>query len=179
VEIFKKISSAFSWEAIWSGHAERVKPMNERERRVMDEHHSWFQRELKRIGANITTKPPEPVADAIAKIQRERKLAEVRYFEDVDPSIRDERARLVASIIEHCQALQAELPRIIKFDTEYKKFAATCGQWRPRPLTTRIEALSHALTELVECERRRSIEPPTPPAYEPPSTNPVEIGLAG
>lgn len=153
---------------------DRLRPEHEHEQGITKEFNRWWRGEYTRVGAApVSTNPPPEVQEAIDKVRQRRAEKSRAFFESVDPRIKADRAQRVESIVAHMTALAAELPALAAFETELRKFARECGEYRPRPQNT--DALTHALLEWMEIERQRTATRPTPPKYQPPSTNPLNV----
>lgn len=166
---------AFSWGAVRAERKERLDPVDAQTQRVTDEYNAWFQRELKRPGANISTAPPEEFDQAIEQLRRRRIQIAGKHFDEVVPEIRAERDRRVAFIGEKIEALQAEMTQLYAFDREAFNFAGTADRYLPAPIERAYRALMDALAEYPAADRLRHTAPPPARVYDGPEKNPILV----
>jgi hypothetical protein len=169
------VKVSVSWSERRAAMAAAAAAMTRWRQRIVDEHHRWFQGELARPTATITTVMPSEVEQAVAEVKHREQAAKRKYFASVDDGITAERAQIVADLRAHAEALKSGLPKLIEFDAEYRTFAGDCGEWRPKPTREQIHAILHAIAEWQFLEDRRSTQPPPAPAWICPEDNPIKI----
>src|SRR5262249_34476240 len=162
-DVITRTKEAFSWATIWATDRAARRPHRDKLAEQERLHGEWFQHELKRPGANITTEPPAAIDAAIRKLKWREANAAKAKFAKVDPTILAERARLVDDMGSHVDALLQAMPQLQAFDAEYRKRALSVGAWVERP--SPIRELTDALRHYMEYQRRRSAPAPEPPRW--------------
>lgn len=150
-----------------------VQPFATRTKAIHDTYETWFQRELKRPGADITTSTPSEVEDALDKVARERQAAARRLYDSHASAIRAEERQIAERARAAYAALVAVFDEARDFQRERNRYQMACGV-EPG---SRLDDSAITQTAFAGWTNHidRALNPATPVAHVPRSANRLDL----
>jgi hypothetical protein len=140
--VMGKAATVFEWVSVWAGLKDRQRPMDDQHAHVARKFQQWFEREMQRPGASISTATPEAVDRALAIAASEKQNVSRSYFDTNAQNILAERKRIVADVAASYVETAQRMETLRAFDDQLRRFAAACHKPIPRHWQIRTSRLT-------------------------------------
>lgn len=155
--------------------AARLRPMDDKSEKVRQAHREWYQRELQRPGAHITTQAPEEVETALAQLRQKRFNAGREYYVSQEVAIVRETEAWTTEIAELLEPLVEKIEAFKQWQQARDRFAGACGM--PRPMLADLATVEPTPQGFRFWRDRvqRVLHPPVKQARVPASENRLDL----